>query len=411
MDNRYVTPAAYKKSYMAFIGIGVLTLILGFVFLNPFAGAHGDNVNSTRFWAGLLQNSTYFLMIVNVALFFIVISTLAMGGWQIAFRRVNEAIASLVPIMAVLTFIILLCIILGNRSDIYHWLDKEAVAHDELLNHKKGFLNSWVFLGFSFVVLFLWSYIGKKINKLSLESDEMGPMDFDTAKKWTAKNMTWSAYYIVLYLLSVASILPWLWLMSIDPHWYSTMYSWYTFASTFVAGIALMTLFVVYFKNQGQLEFVNKEHLQDLGKFMFAFSIFWTYLWFDQFMLIWYGNIPEETVYFKPRLQGMYKGIFYLNLIINFVAPFLIFMKAAAKRNYTIVTFVSIIIIFGHWIDFYQMVMPGTVYNNPHLSWFEFGIALGFVGIIMWGVSRFASRTPMTAMNNPFLKESIIHHV
>ena len=125
MDNRYVTPAAYKKSYMAFIAIGVLTLILGFVFLNPFAGAHGDNVNSTRFWAGLLQNSTYFLMIVNVALFFIVISTLAMGGWQIAFRRVNEAIASLVPIMAVLTFIILLCIILGNRSDIYHWLDKE----------------------------------------------------------------------------------------------------------------------------------------------------------------------------------------------------------------------------------------------------------------------------------------------
>lgn len=411
MENNYVTPAAYKKWYGAFIIIGIITLVLGVVFLSPFAGGHGDNVNSTRFWAVLLQNSLYWLMLVNVALFFIVISTLAMGGWQVAFRRVNEAIASLIPIMAVITFIVMLCVILGNRTDIYHWLDKEAMANDEILKGKKGFLNVGVYLGVSFVVLALWSLIGKKINKLSLESDSMGPMDFDTAKKWNAKNMSLSAYYLVLYLLSVGSIAPWLWLMSLDAHWYSTMYSWYTFASTFVAGIALITLFVVYFKNQGQLEFVNKEHLQDLGKYMFAFSIFWTYLWFDQFMLIWYGNIPEETIYFKIRMQGAYKGLFYLNLILNFIAPFLIFMKAATKRNYAIVTFMSIVIIFGHWIDFYQMVMPSTVWQNPHLSWFEFGIALGFVGIIMWGVSRFASKTPMTAVNNPFLKESIVHHV
>ncbi len=110
-------------------------------------------------------------------------------------------------------------------------------------------------------------------------------------------------------------------------------------------------------------------------------------------------------------MQGPYAGIFYLNLIINFLAPFLIFMKRSTKRNYTIVTFMAISLIFGHWLDFYQMVMPGTVYQNPHLSWFEFGIALGFVGIIMWGVSRFACKTPMTALNNPFLKESIIHQV
>ena len=181
--------------------------------------------------------------------------------------------------------------------------------------------------------------------------------------------------------------------MSIDPHWFSTMYSWYTFASTFVSGIALITIFVIYFKNRGQLEFVNQEHLQDLGKFMFAFSIFWTYLWFAQFMLIWYANIPEETIYFKIRLQGPYEGLFYLNLILNFVAPILIFMKKATKRNYTIVTFMCILIIFGHWIDFYQMVMPGTVKYHPHLSWFEFGIPLGFIGLIMWGVSRFARKS------------------
>ena len=238
----------------------------------------------------------------------------------------------------------------------------------------------------------------------------MGTMDYETGRNWLNKNIFWAAFFIVLFGLTVGSTMPWLWLMSIDAHWFSTMYSWYTFASTFVSGIALITIFVIYFKNHGELEFVTQEHLQDLGKFMFAFSIFWTYLWFSQYMLIWYANIPEETIYFKIRSQGPYKGLFFLNLVLNFVCPLLILMKKATKRNYTIVTFMCVLIIFGHWIDFYQMVMPGTVKNHPHLSWYEFGIPLGFVGIIMWGVGRFASRIPMTPMNHPFMKESIIHH-
>ncbi|HXS56104.1 MAG TPA: hypothetical protein VN726_08255 [Hanamia sp.] len=411
MKNQYVTPAGYKKWSAGFMIVGLLTLILGVIFLNPAAGAHGDNVNSTRFWAVLLQNSLFWLLLVNVSTFFIVICTLAMGGWQVAFRRVTEAIGSVVPIMGIITIVIMICIIFGGRADIYPWLDKQMVAHDKVLSGKTGFLNPYVYILFSIVVIGLWAYLGRKLHNLSLESDRMGTMDFDTSKAWLKKNMSVSAYYIVLYLLSVGSVAPWLWLMSIDPHWFSTMYSWYTFASTFVAGIALITIFVIYFKNRGQLEFVTQEHLQDLGKFMFAFSIFWTYLWFAQFMLIWYANIPEETVYFKIRLQGPYEGLFYLNLILNFLAPILIFMKKATKRNYTIVTFMCIVIIFGHWVDFYQMVMPGTVKYQPHLSWFEFGIPLGFVGLIMWGVSKFAAKVPMTAINNPFLKESIIHQV
>jgi Ni/Fe-hydrogenase subunit HybB-like protein len=209
--------------------------------------------------------------------------------------------------------------------------------------------------------------------------------------------------------------MPWLWLMSIDPHWFSTMYSWYTFASTFVSGVSLIVLFVIYLKNRGELEYVTQEHLHDLGKFMFAFSIFWTYLWFSQYMLIWYSNQPEETLYFIQRIgtadhAGPYKGIFFFNLIINFVCPILILMKKAGKRNYTLMTFMAVLIIFGHWVDFYQMVMPGTVKGNPHMSWYEFGIPLGFVGLIMWGVGRYISKYPLTAKNHPFLKESIIHH-
>ncbi len=144
------------------------------------------------------------------------------------------------------------------------------------------------------------------------------PLTVEEGKKYIWKNTVWAALFIVWFALTVASTVPWLWLMSINAHWFSTMYSWYTFASTFVAGIALITLFVIYLKNKGYLEYVNKEHLHDLGKFQFAFSIFWTYLWFSQFMLIWYANIPEETTYFRPRFEGAYTGLFYLNLCHQF---------------------------------------------------------------------------------------------
>ncbi len=214
------------------------------------------------------------------------------------------------------------------------------------------------------------------------------------------------------FALTVTSVTPWLWLMSINAHWFSTMYSWYTFASTFVAGVALITLFVIYMKNQGYLEYVNKEHLHDLGKFQFAFSIFWTYLWFDQFMLIWYANISEETVYFQPRFNGPYAGIFYLNFIINFLCPLLILMRRGSKRNWATVTFMSVLLIFGHWLDFYQMVFPGEHISPDHvpMNLFDFGIALGFVGLIMWQTARVMSKFPLLAKNHPFLKESIIHH-
>jgi Ni/Fe-hydrogenase subunit HybB-like protein len=198
--------------------------------------------------------------------------------------------------------------------------------------------------------------------------------------------------------------------MSIDAHWYSTMYSWYTFASTFVSGVALIALFVIYLKNNNYLEYVNNEHLHDLGKFMFAFSVFWTYLWFSQYMLIWYANIPEETVYFKPRAQGIYSGIFWLMLVINFIAPLLILMTRGAKRNYGTVAFMAVMIIFGHWLDFYQMVFPAVSPDHVPMIAYDFGVALFFVGLILFVVGRALTKAPLLAKNHPFVKESLIHH-
>ena len=429
MDHNFQLPGSYKKWTWGLVVAGLLALLYGFIMFHPFAhpvhGAEGtahshEGLNSTRFWAVLLQNSVYWLLVVNAAMFFIGVTTLAMGGWQVALRRVPEAISSVVPILGLITFVILLAIVLGGRTDIYHWLDADlykpgSSTFDKLLNGKHGFLNPTFFLVWSAIAIGLWSFLGYKMRKFSLDSDKQGPMDHGQAKRWIDKNFTYASYFIVFFGLTVGSTVPWFWLMSIDPHWYSTMYSWYTFASTFVSGMSLIAIFVIYLKNRGQLEYVTEEHLHDIGKFMFAFSVFWTYLWFSQYMLIWYSNQPEETRYFVDRLgtatkAGPYKGIFFFNLIVNFLGPLLILMKKGTKRSWTVVTFVAVLIIFGHWIDFYQMVMPGTLHENAELMPFEFGIACLFIGIIMWGVGRYLSSNSLLAKNHPFLKESMIHH-
>ena len=291
----------YRTWSLALIGVGILSVIVGF-----FMFGTGDAHDKTRFWATLLHNSVYFMLICNTSMFFICATTLAWGGWQLAFQRVTEAISAVVPVIGVIAFIIMMSIVFGGHhmTHIYHWTDTEAVANDEILDGKSGFLNVKFYTIWTVLTVLFWSVLGYKMRKLSRELDEKPLESVEEGKKYIWKNTVWAAIFIVWFSLTVMSVTPWLWLMSIDAHWYSTMYSWYSFASTFVAGLSLIAIFIVYMKNQGYLEYVNDEHLHDVGKFMFAFSVFWTYLWFSQYMLIWYANIPEETVYFKSRTKG-----------------------------------------------------------------------------------------------------------
>jgi hypothetical protein len=300
-------------------------------------------------------------------------------------------------------------VVLGDKHHIYHWLDHEAVMNDPILKGKVGFLNPTFFIVWTTLTITLWSYFGYRMRKISSEAD-VAPMDADTAKAYNIKSMVGAGFFLVWFGLTVASTIPWLWLMSIDAHWYSTMYSWYTFASSFVAGMSLVALWLIYMKNKGYMELSNSEHLHDMGKFMFAFSIFWTYLWFSQYMLIWYANIPEETVYFKHRVQGAYKPIFFLNLIVNFLAPLLILMKRSAKRNFTLMALMAVVILFGHWIDFYQMVMGSLMKEHVSLGWLDFGVLTFFVGVMILMTARALASKPLIAKYHPFLKESIIHH-
>jgi hypothetical protein len=402
---QFLIPKRYNTVAMALMAIGLVSVIILFI----THGADSDAHVRARFWGALLQNSVYFLLVVNAAMFFICATTLAWGGFQMSFRRVTEAISTCVPVIGVITFIVLMAILFGGDHVIYHWSDPEAVKHDAALQYKSGFLNKGFFTVWTIITIGGWWWLGRKMRHLSRSIDNT-PLTVEEGKKYIWNNTVWSAIYIVLFALTVMSSIPWLWLMSIDAHWYSTMYSWYNFASSFVAGIALITLFVVFLKNNGYLEYTNREHLHDLGKFQFAFSIFWTYLWFSQFMLIWYANIPEETTYFEPRLQGPYRAIFFLNLIINFLAPLLILMRRGSKRNYGTITMMSVLILFGHWLDYYQMVFPSLSPDHVPFMLVDMGIGLGFVGIIMFVTARSLAKHPLIAKNHPFLKESIIHH-
>jgi hypothetical protein len=405
IKEKFVTPRRYNTLSFALMAIGVIAIIALYI----RHGSKSDAESQARFWASLLQNSVYFLLVVNAAMFFICATTLAWGGWQMSFRRVAEAISACVPVIGVISVIILFVIAFGSNHEIYHWTHKKEEL-DEVLKSKSGFLNKGFFAFWTIFTVVAWSLLGWKMRRLSRSLDNNPLKSVEEGKKYMWKNTVWAAIYIVVFALTVMSSIPWLWLMSIDAHWFSTMYSWYTFASTFVAGLALIALFIIFLKNIGYLEYTNKEHLHDVGKFMFAFSIFWTYLWFSQFMLIWYGNIPEETVYFKPRAQGIYSGIFWLMFIINFIAPILILMSRDSKRNYTIVTFMGLLILFGHWLDFYQMVFPAISPDHVPMILYDFGVGLGFAGLIMFLTGRALSRAPMLAKNHPFVKESLIHH-
>ena len=346
-------------------------------------------------------------------MFFICATTLAWGGWQIAFKRIPEAISAAVPVIGVIAFVVLMSIAFGGHhmTHIYHWTDTEAVQNDSILLGKSGFLNLKFFTIWTILTIGFWSILGYKMRKLSRELDERPVASREEGRKYIWRETVWAAIFLVWFALTVMSVTPWFWLMSIDAHWYSTMYSWYSFASIFVAGLSVIALYIIYLKNKGYLEYVNDEHLHDVGKFMFAFSVFWTYLWFSQYMLIWYANIPEETVYFKSRTKdGAYSFIFWLVLIINFLAPLLLLMKRGSKRNYTMMAFMPVLIIFGHWLDFYQMIFASVLKEHVELGLYDFGVAAGFVGTIMLVAGNVLSKNALVPKNHPFVKESIIHH-
>lgn len=383
---------------MGFLIVGVILTIIG-------VATNLDN--PTRIWTALMYNDLYFLLIALAALFFITAHTVGYGAWLILVKRIPEAMASFIKWGSLL----MVPILVFGAGSIYHWMVPGVMEHDALLAGKSWYLNIPGFFIRIAIYLGLWTFFAWMVRKISVQSDKK--YDLDLYKK--------SKFHAALFLFFfgiTSSMSSWDFMMGIQPHWYSTLWGWYTFISSFVSCAAVMMLFALYLKNQGYLTLVTDEHIHDIGKFMFAFSVAWAYLFFSQFMLIWYANIPEETMYFKHRIEH-YNVLMWTCVLLNFIVPFLVLMMRDAKRNYKALVTGAVLIFFGHWLDFFQMTMPGAlkemahgghevVYSYPGIL--EFGLLLTFIGLMAWVTFHALSKASLVPVGDPYIKESLYHH-
>jgi hypothetical protein len=254
------------------------------------------------------------------------------------------------------------------------------------------------------IIIGLWILFRTLLRRASLKEDNEGGMI------QYLKSIRLSAAFLVIFAFSF-SILSWMIMMSIDAHWFSTIFSVYNFAIAFVTGLTVLMFFTLYLKSKGYLEIVSDEVIHDLGKFMFAFSIFWAYIWLAQFLLIWYANLPEEVVYYDARLTEQFKPLFLTNVVMNFALPFLILMMRNAKRNPKVLLVAGSIILLGHWLDMYLMVMPGTLGDKSGFGLLEIGMTIAFAGLFIYVVLQGLSKANLIAKNHPFLLESANHDV
>jgi hypothetical protein len=356
---------------------------------------------SNKPWSALYVACIFFMLLSLGTLAFYAIQQVAQAGWSPVLFRVMQGITAYLPVGSVIFFIILvLCGLHFNH--LFIWLDPEVVAHDEIIQTKAGYLNFPFWIVRAAVFLLGWNLYRYYSRKNCLAQDESDDNSF------YKKNFNYSAGFLVFFIVT-ESIMSWDWIMSIDPHWFSTLFGWYVFASFFVSGITMIAMVTVYLKSRGYLENVNSSHIHDLAKFMFGISVFWTYLWFSQFMLIWYANIPEEITYFVTRIQ-VYNLPFFGAVVMNFLFPVLILINTDFKRITWILVMAGIVILLGHYVDFFNMIMPGTVGSSWFIGVSEIASVLFFLGLFIYVVFSALTKAPLLPKRNPYIEESKHFH-
>lgn len=421
-EERFEFTAKTKKNLFVFILVGVVLAIGGILLMNlgghEEAGAHGGEHAfhwTKRLYVNIWINNVFFTGISIIGVTFFAIQYAAQAGWSVGIKRISMSFGAWLPIAGVL----MLVSFLAFNHDIFHWThhslyDMNSPDYDSIIDGKKAFFfwpltdhpSTPVFYLARMVIFFgVWYLLFRKLRGLSTAEDADGGVE-----KWYELRK-WSAIFLVFFAVS-SSMSAWDWVMSIDTHWFSTMFGWYVFASWWVSGLALTAFIAVLLKDKGYLKVVNANHIHDLGKFIFAFSIFWTYIWFSQFLLIYYAHIPEETIYFVERWKSdQYGSLFFLNLILNFFLPFLILMPREAKRHSRFIKVIAPIILVGHWLDFYLMIVPGTLKLNGGFGLLELGLMFVYAGAFVFVVLNQLSKAPLFGKYHPMLKESLHHHI
>lgn len=368
-------------------------------------GAFADS-HHARSWSNFLINAFFFFGIGLGALFFIALQYATESGWGVVTKRVLEGITAYIPVGAVLLGLVFLASSLG-WNHIYHWMDESlhdpySSHYDSIIANKAPFLSQWFFWALTLVCFAVFILFARGFRKRSLQEDLEG------GTKIHYKNFAKGALFLVLFGY-LSSVMSWEWIMSIDTHWFSTLFGWYVFSGIWISGIITILLFIFFLKGKGYLEFVNDSHIHDLGKWMFAVSILWSYLFFSQFMLIWYADIPEEVTYYVARFAD-YKYILWSMFAINLVLPLVFLMSREAKRSKTTIVILGVVLLLSHWVDVFIMVMPGTVFDHWKIGVLEIGMFLFFAGLFIHVVLRAFTKAPLLVKNHPYLDENLHQH-
>jgi hypothetical protein len=371
-------------------GVGVVGLL---------ASGLGYFLDHDQFFFSYLVNFAFFSSIALASLFFVLLQHLTRSHWSVAIRRIPETFLSNIWIWA----LFIIPVILGMHS-LYHWTHPEAVAHDPVLQGKAPFLNTTFFIIRQIIYFGIWSFLGYRMYHKSTEMDKTGDWGIQTLLRKTSG----PGLFLFTITLAFASFD---WLMSLDPHWYSTIFGVYYFAMSFQVMFATIILLIMFLFSKGLLtNTIQKGHIYDLGVQLFGFTVFYAYIAFSQFLLIYYANIPEETVWFLERLSGGYEYLAYFYFFGRFVIPFAVLLPKKAKSNYKIISTISVLILASHLVELYWLVMPVLDHHGFHFNWMTITSFLGLGGIFFGLFFHRFKQNKMIPVKDPQLANSLDKH-
>jgi hypothetical protein len=376
---------------------GTRTLLLLFAAVGLVTFGIGLATDAPRTWTSFLHNHFFFMSLALGGGFIAALQWLTGAMWSAPVRRLSESFTAYLP-FALLCFIALYF----GMHHLYRWTDPAYVHGDHVLENKSGYLSIGFFFVRNIVALLAWIFLSRALVGNSVAQDS------DRSYSYTARNRVLAPAFMIVFGVTFTmnafdSV------MSLDAHWFSTMFGIYCFAGLFYSSLALTCLLTLSLRGK-LVGIINDNHLHDIGKFMFAFTVFWAYIGFAQFMLIWYANLPEETGYFMRRFHENWLWVSIFLLVGKFLTPFFLLLPRDSKRNPTMLRLVGCFMLFAQWIDVMWMVQPEFYAEGPRFGWLEGGVLLGFVGIFGLAVARFLGRNNIVAIGDPRLAESVFHH-
>jgi len=379
------------------VGVGRLAGIVAAAAAVVLVG--GTVAGQPRAWAGWLLASFGLTTAGLAGIVFVATQYAAGASWSVAFRRVPEALAATLPLGAAAVVALI-----GLATSAYPWAGHHEFHGGSVAQFKALWLSRPFFTGRAIVYVFVWMAFARAIIANSRSQDARGDVEYSVRNTRLSIAFLW-AFAVTFSLASFD------WIMSLEPEWYSTIFAMYNFAGLFSSGLAIIVLVAVRLRHGPLARVLCDEHLHDLGKLLFAFCTFWMYIWFSQYMLIWYANIPEETTYYIARAHGAYGPVFVANVVLNWVVPFFALLRRGPKRRATLIARVAVVVLIGRWLDLYLMIVPPFAPDGPPFGVWEVAGAAALGGGTVWAIARGLRAASLVPARDPRLGESLHYHV